>query len=186
MATTVQRSIGASPPPTVVRPEALFHSVRSALAFAYAIMEFPISSSPKLGPSTGASGRLSTMSPHEKHAQGALIRRVAEQRLKGMHMAVTFAFYGSGKVRTAAIREVGNEVAKLIRKTGLGVELAKRHFSRNTIRRSQQELAREFGLSQATISGLDNIVGNAIDKLLAETEQQLELHFVATGIAESI
>ena len=176
------KSLADTPP----RPEALFHSVRSALAFAYAIQHFPIASSPCLVPATGSSGRLSSLSPHEKHAQGALIRKAAEQRLKGMSLAVTFAFFGSGKPRTTAIRIVGSEVAKLVRRTGLGAELAKRQFSRNGIRKTQDELAEEFSLSQQTISRLDILVGDEIDRLRLLAEEQLARLFVDTGIAEGV
>jgi len=168
------------------RPNALFHSVRSALAFAYAIQHFPIASSPNLLPTVGSSGRLSNLSPHEKHAQGALIRKTAEQRLHDMDLAITFAYYGSGAVRAAAIYEVSKEVAKLVRRSGLGMELAKRHFSRNGIRKSQDQLAKEFGLAQSTICGLDKMVANEIDRLRLLSEQRLEQLFVATGIAEAV
>lgn len=180
------RSQAPSPKIIPERPEALFHSVRSALAFAYSIEQFPISSKPTLGPSVGGSGRLSSLSPHEKHAQGALIRRAAEQRLRGMDLAVTFAFYGSGQIRSAAIREVGNEVAKLVRKPGLGVELAKRQFSRNGIRRTLADLSKEFGLSVSQVQRLDKAVGDEIDRLRLSAETQLERLFVATGIAEGV
>lgn len=183
----LQRSLTAPITVHSARSEALFHSVRAALAFAYSIPEFAIASSPSLllYPS-GGSGRLACLTPHEKHAQGALIRRAAEQRLKGMDLAVTFAFYGAGRMRSGAIREVGWEVAKLVRTHGLGVELAKRHFSRNGERKSQTQLAAEFGLSQTTISKLDLMVGDEIDRLRLAAEAKLETLFVATGIAESV
>ena len=110
MTATVSRSfirstVGATP---TLRPrsEALFTSVRAALAFAYSIEQFAIASSPNLMPPMGGSGRLSSLTAHEKHAQGALIRRSAEKRLRGMDLAVTFALYGFGRVRAAAIAQV--------------------------------------------------------------------------------
>lgn len=168
------------------RPEALFHSVRSALAFAYSIQHFPVASKPCLIAPTGSSGRLSNLTPHEKHAQGALIRKAAEQRLNGMDLAVTFAFYGSDKARSTAIRIVSKEVAKIVRRSGLGVELAKRNFSRNGVRKTQEELAEEFGLAQSTISRLDAAVGKEIDRLRLLAEARLEQLFVDTKIAEAV
>lgn len=168
------------------RPEALFRSVRSALAFAYSIQHFPISASPSLLPTVGNSGRLSNFSPQEKHAQGALIRKAAEQRLRGMDLAITWAYYGTGEVRATAIHEVSKEVAKLVRRSGLGMELAKRHFSRNGIRKSQEQLAKEFNVSQQTASRLDILVANEIDRLRMVAEQRLEQLFVSTGIAETV
>lgn len=168
------------------QPEALFYSVRAAIAFAYTISEFPIASSPKLLPGTGGGGRLASLSAHEKHAQGALIRRTVETKLKGIDLAVTFAHHGSGKVRSMAIREVGNTVAKLVRKSGLGVELAKRLFSRNGEKKSQSELSIEYGLSQPSICRLEGVVACEIHRLQAVAEEQLEQLFVDTGIAEIV
>jgi len=182
----VFRSTVESHKPVKARPEALFKSVRAALSFAYSIQHFPIASSPKLMPSVGGSGRLSSMSPQEKHAQGALIRKAAEDRLDGIDVAVTFAFYGTGELRKQAVKEVTAEVAKSIRKTGLGSELCYRYFSTIADRKSQQQLATEYGLSQQMISVLEISVGNAIDALRTATEQKLESMFVQSGIAESV
>lgn len=182
----VRRAFGPSPKAVTQNDPALFSTVRAAISFAYSIEHFPIASHPKFGPSEGATGRLSCLSAHEKHAQGALIRGMIERRLSGMDVAVTLAFHGSGKVRSAAILHVGREVAKLIHKPGLGNELAKRQFSRNGIRKSQQELADEFGLSQRTVSRLDKTVVDEIDRLRLLAEQQLEALFVQSGIAEHV
>lgn len=183
---SIARSTIKSAPAMPEPREALFHSVRAAIAFAYSICEFPIASHPKFAPPEGGNGRLVNMSAHEKHAQGALIRKAVEERLVGIELAVTLAEYSSGKSRSAAINEVAREVAKLIHNKRLGYELAKRHFSRNGVRRSQQDIGAEFGKSQQTISRLDAIVGNEIDRLRRATESRLEHLFVRTGIAAGL
>ena len=183
----VRRRVASGPTVHIEQhPEALFHSVRAALTFAYSIAGVGIAPSPNLMPSTGKSGRLSMLSPHEKHAQGALIRRSAETRLRGMDLTVTFAFYGDGKMRSVAIREVSWEVAKLVRREGLGMELAKRAFSRNGVRRSQEALAHEFGTSRQTVQRLDVQVADEIHRLRVCAEEKLGELFIRTGIADSV
>lgn len=180
------RSKLRSTAPVAQKPEALFKSVRAALSFAYAIQHFPIASSPKLGPTVGASGRMAGMSPQEKHAQGALIRRMAEQRLHGIEVAVAFAFHGTGAVRVQAIREVSCEVAKVVRRTGLGMALCEKYFAGVNESKSQAELSREFGLSQQMVSVLFLEVSKVIGRMLADVEYKLEAMFVQSGIAEGV
>lgn len=183
---TLTRST-AQPMRYVAPPQALFKSVRAALAFAYSICDHSIAPSCNLlPPAGGGNSRLLDFSPHEKHAQGALIRRAVEQCLAGLHLALTLAYYGTGKPRAAAVREVCWQVAKIVRKPGLGEELAKRHFSRNGERVSQQQLATTFGLSQQTVSRLDREVANEIDRIRIAAEQQLERLFVRTGVADAL
>lgn len=166
--------------------EPLFSTVRSALSFAYSITEYPIAAVCMFGVPEGSSGRLRGLSAHEKHAQGALIRRAVEQRLTGMELSVTFAFYGFGAVRSMAIREVTRHIAPLIKKSGLGRELVLRYFNSADRRRMQQSIAVEFFLSQQTISRLALTVGRAIDELRISTEERLEAMFVSTGIAAGL
>ncbi len=166
--------------------EALFSSVRAALSFAYSISEFPIAAICAYGPQTGGSGRLSCLSAHEKHAQGALIRRMVENRLKTDELSLTFALYGTGAVRRMAVREVTRLVRPLIRKQGLAPELVARFFETGATRRTQAQIAATFGLSQQTVSRLDNEVSDAITTLRIATETQLEHLFVASGISEAL
>lgn len=169
------------------RPEALFLSVRAALAFAYSIAEFPIAPSPRLTPrEPGSTNRMASLTAHEKHAQGALIRKRAEERLEGIELAVTFAYYGSGERQAAAIKVVASEVAKLIHNHRLGVELAKRYFLRKGSTRTHADIAQEFGKSRQTITRLDGMVRDEIDRLRIATESRLERLFVSTGIAAGV
>jgi len=182
----LKSAFGRSPHATDARPEALFHSVRAALAFAYTIGEFPIASSPKLGPTTGGSGRLSGLSPQEKHGQGALIRRAVEQRLRGITMAMVFADHGFGAIRSAAIREVSWEVAKLARNKNLGMDIAVRLFSRNGICATQADLARKYGCGRSTVAELEKVINTEMLRIRTEAEGALVGMFVSTGIAEGV
>ena len=180
------RTHGASARYEQVPHEALFRTVRAALAFAYSIQHFPIASSPKLGIQVGGGGRLSNLSPHEKHAQGALIRLAAEQRLKGLDVALTFAYYGAGEIRSAAIHTVAYEMGVILRNRQLGYELVKRQFSRNGIRKTQELLAREFGLTERQVIKLDHQVADEVDRQRLLTEEKLLTMFVNSGIADSL
>ncbi len=179
-------AFGKSLPPPPDKHDALFHSVRAALAFAYSISEFPIASSPKLGLPTGGSGRLSGFSPQEKHAQGALIRRAAEQRLQGRHLSMLFADHGFGRVRATAIQSVCWEVATIARNASLGHAIATRLFSRNGVCEGQQEISRRFSCAQSTVCRLEGKIAEEVGKLRSETEAKLEAMFVATGVAEGV
>jgi hypothetical protein len=164
----------------------LFRTVRAALGFAYSITEFPIAAICMYGVPSGSTGRMSGMSAHEKHAQGALIRRAVETRLSGVELSLTFAIYGNGAVRGMAIREVVREFAPLVKRAGLGRELVMRYFERVGHQYTQAQLAAQFGLSQQTVSRLERMVGDALDDARQSAERRLEAMFLRTGIAEGL
>jgi hypothetical protein len=170
-----------------VADEPLFRSVRQALSFAYAITEFPIISCAQYGAPSGSTKSSSAgMTAHDWHAQGALIRRMVEERLTGAHLHFTLAEYGNGALKQLAIKEIATHIGALVRKPGLGRELVYRHFAALDRRPTQQQLATLYGLSQQTVSRLDNAVRLEVIRLSDETEVQLRLKFVSTGLCEAI
>lgn len=186
-ATPSPSSPAAARDPRAPRYPALFKSVRAALAFAYAMAEHGIAAQVSWpGPRRAGNSRLLGLTAHDKHAQSALIRRAVEERLRGLDLALTLAYYGSGPTRDAAVKVVCKKVAKLIRRPGLGRALAQRHFSRNGVRVSQAQLGLQYGLSQQTISRLDREVADEIDRLRVLAERRLEHVFIATGVADAL
>ena len=86
---------------------ALFRSVRSALAFAYSIASFTTT-----GKQSDGGGPLAELTAVERQAQGALIRRIAEEHLDPTAMAVMFAYHGTGRFRDAGVRELCWQAAR--------------------------------------------------------------------------
>lgn len=167
--------------------EPLFRSVRQALSFAYAIAEFPIISCAQYGAPSGSTKSANHgMTAHDWHAQGALIRRMVEKRLEGAHLHFTLAEYGHGPLKQLAIKEIAHHIGAIVRKPGLGRELVFRHFAALDRRMSQQQIATTYGLSQQTISRLDNEVRLEVIRLSAETDIALYNKFVVTGLCESV
>lgn len=167
--------------------EPLFRSVRQALSFAYAITEFPIISCAQYGAPSGSTKTASYgMTAHDWHAQGALIRRMVEERLEGAHLHFTLAEYGHGPLKQLAIKEIARHIGALVRKAGLGRELVFRHFAALDKRLTQQQLATTYGLSQQTVSRLDAEVLAEVIRLSIETELQLHNKFVVTGLCEAV
>lgn len=166
--------------------QALFSTVRAAIAFAYSIEHFPVASHPKLGPSTGGNGRLSSMSAYEKHAQGAQIRKLIEQHLSGDDLAVTLALHGTGEHRRKALSAMCREAGKCVRKRGLGADLARRFFYQNGQRQTIAELAEYYELSQRHVEKLSALVCARLDELQQQAEQRLGELFVERGIADRV
>jgi hypothetical protein len=171
-----------------MKDEPLFRSVRQALSFAYAITEFSIMPVARYGVPEGStqSSAAYGMTAHDWHAQGALIRRMVEQRLTGAHLHFTLAEYGHGQLKQLAIKEIARHIGASIRKPGLGRELVYRHFGAQDRRLSQQQLAKQFDLSQSTISRLDIEIRDQVVRLSNETEAMLHQKFVVTGLCESV
>lgn len=164
-------------------PRALFRSVKSALAFAYYATEFSVQA-------TAHPGRADQVGPalsmQEKQAQAALIRRTVERRLQGVHLAVMFADYGVGDVRSAAVREVCWEAGKVLRNRSLGVALAKRLFAGGADKLSHAQLAKQFAIPSAALPKLNVLVSCEVARWRQHTDAELIAALVSTGIASAL
>jgi hypothetical protein len=173
-----------------VQERGLFRHVDHALRFAYAIMECPIVKvSNALTAMRGGRGDRppDALTPHDWHAQGAMIRLYVEKNLPSPEREFMLAYYSWGPQRRDAMVKIVDYVTPL---AAAGV--VRRHVIRALVRRymdlgrpgrqSQREIARELSVPRTSLQHWDSRVCEVMDALRRRAESHVEDHFRREGL----
>lgn len=170
--------------------EPLFRDSEHCVRFAFAICEHTICSVPSylralIGNQPKKSGRVSGMTAHDWHAQGALIRkRVAA--LEPMLAAYGYACYSWGQERGAALQMMDGYVTQALPTVKnhklLGL-LVRRYVDRGRGKRvSMAEIARTAGVHHSWASDIDRRIGDVLDELHFGFFERLDRQFHEAGL----
>ena len=157
-----------------------FHTVDSALRFAFSITEYPIISSAKLAPSKAR--RDSSMTAHDWHAQGALIRGYIG-RLNKDSVAYIYAFYGRGAEREQAMAHLLTlSQIRLAGRRDVSAAVLRRYTANGNDKRTLRQIASDLGVHNTTVMRTEVKLKEAITRLFARTDAEVAEHFRVTGL----
>ena len=175
------------------KDQPLFQDAERALRFAFSICETEIYNSPvyvkEIIRQTGKSSRRAeSMSPHDWHAQGSLIRAMVA-KLEPLHAAYGFAVYSYSPDRVPAIEIVNTSVHGELPslKSRIVLEmLVRRHLDRGrAFRSTKSEIAGKAGCHAVTVHNWDKRVKPIMDAIHWDFFDAAERKLTAAGLIPS-